>query len=88
MQITTIDKAEEKLKELSAEERQIRHQKRANWHIIDTVHGAEDSAILYSLVETAKVNKLKIYEYLKHLRPEIPKHMDSCDRSFQENLLP
>ena len=29
----------------------------ANWHIIDTVHGAEASAVIYSLVETAKANK-------------------------------
>ena len=26
---------------------------RANWHIIDTVHGAKVSAMVYSLVETA-----------------------------------
>lgn len=28
------------------------------------------------MVETAKANGLKIYEYLKHLLAEIPKHMD------------
>ena len=59
---------------------------RANWHIIDTIHGAQTSAVIYSLVETAKANKLKIYEYLKHLLAEIPKHivnatliLDHCD---------
>ena len=26
----------------------------ANWHIIDTIHGAEASVTIYSLVETAK----------------------------------
>ena len=26
---------------------------RANWHIIDTIHGAQVSAVIYSLVETA-----------------------------------
>ena len=61
---------------------------RANWHLIDTIHGAQASAIVYSLVETAKANKLKIYEYLKHLLTEIPKHMDSSDRSFLDGLLP
>ena len=30
---------------------------RANWHIIDTVYGAEASATIYILVETAKANK-------------------------------
>ena len=61
---------------------------RANWHIIDTIHGAQASAVIYSLVETTKANKLKIYEYLKHLLTEIPKHMDSISLDFLEDLLP
>ena len=61
---------------------------RANWHIIDTIHGAQSSAVIYSLVETAKANKLKIYEYLKHLLTEIPKHMDDTNMDFLEGLLP
>jgi hypothetical protein len=60
----------------------------ANWHLIDTIHGAQASAIVYSLVETAKANKLKIYEYLKHLLTEIPKHMDDTSLDFLDNLLP
>ena len=61
---------------------------RANWHIIDTIHGAEASATIYSLVETAKANNLKIYEYLKYLLTEIPKHMDDTNMDFLEELLP
>ena len=61
---------------------------RSNWHIVDTIHGAQASAVIYSLVETAKANKLKIYEYLKHLLTEIPKHMDSTSLDFLEDLLP
>ena len=61
---------------------------RANWHIIDTIHGAEASAVIYSLVETAKTNNLKIYEYLKHLLTEIPKHIDDTSMDFLEDLLP
>lgn len=61
---------------------------RANWHIIDTIHGAQASAVIYSLVETAKANNLKIYEYLKHLLTEIPKHMDDTSLDFLEDLLP
>ena len=61
---------------------------RANWHIIDTIHGAQASAVIYSLVETAKANKLKIYEYLKHLLTEIPKHMDDTSLTFLDDLLP
>ena len=74
----------------SASERAIRPFTvgRANWHIIDTIHGAQASAIMYSLVETAKANELKIYEYLKYLLTEIPKHMEDTDRSFLDDLLP
>ena len=61
---------------------------RANWHIIDTIHGAQASAVIYSLVETAKANRLKVYEYLKHLLTEIPKHMDNTSLDFLEDLLP
>lgn len=61
---------------------------RANWHIIDTVHGAEASAIIYSLVETAKANNLKIYEYLKFLLEKIPNHMDDKNLDFIDDLLP
>ena len=44
--------------------------------------------MIYSLVETAKANDLKIYEYLKHLLMEIPKHMDDTNLDFIEELLP
>lgn len=46
-----------------------------NWVMCDTINGAEASAIIYSLVETAKANKLKIYEYFTHMLTEIPEHM-------------
>lgn len=59
-----------------------------NWNIIDTVHGADASAMLYSIVETAKANSLKIYEYLEYLLSEIPKHMDETDLNFIQDLLP
>ena len=59
-----------------------------NWQLIDTVHGAQASAIIYSIVETAKANDLNIYNYFKHLLTEIPKHMDDTDRRFLDPLLP
>lgn len=59
-----------------------------NWVMIDTVAGAEASAIIYSLVETAKANNLKPYDYLEYLLTEIPNHMDDTDDSFLEDLLP
>lgn len=59
-----------------------------NWVLIDTIKGAEASAILYSLAETAKANGLKPYNYFKHLLTEIPKHMDDTELGFLEDLLP
>lgn len=59
-----------------------------NWILIDTIHGAEASAILYSLTETAKANNLKPFNYIKHLLTEIPKHVDETDQSFLDELLP
>ena len=59
-----------------------------NWQMIDTIHGAKSSAIIYSIVETAKVNNLKPFDYVEYLLEEIPKHMDDRDCSFLEDLLP
>ena len=56
--------------------------------MIDTIHGAEASAILYSLTETAKANNLKPYNYIRHLLTEIPKYVDDSDLSFLDDLLP
>lgn len=47
-----------------------------NWQMIDTIHGAKSSAIIYSIVETAKANNLKPFDYVQHLLEEMPKHMD------------
>ena len=38
-----------------------------NWVMCDTINGAKSSAIIYSLVETAKANKLRLYEYFNYL---------------------
>ena len=59
-----------------------------NWQMIDTIHGSKSSAIIYSIVETAKANNLKPFDYVQHLLEEMPKHMDDRDCSFLENLLP
>ncbi|MEE0738293.1 MAG: IS66 family transposase [Lachnospiraceae bacterium] len=59
-----------------------------NWKLIDTVNGAKTSAILYSLVETAKANRLNIYQYFKYLLTEIPKHMDDTNLNFLNQMLP
>ncbi len=61
---------------------------RNNWKLIDTIGGANASAIIYSIVETAKANDLNIYGYLKYLLTEIPQHMDETSTDFIEVLLP
>ena len=61
---------------------------RSNWQVIDTIHGAKASAIIYSIVETAKANNLRPYDYLKHLLEEIPKHMDEKTTDFIKAMLP
>ena len=59
-----------------------------NWQMIDTINGAKTSAIIYSLVETAKANNLKPYDYIQYILEEIPKHMNDTNRTFIKNLLP
>ena len=59
-----------------------------NWKLIDTMNGAQASAMIYSIVETAKANNLKCYEYFKYLLTEIPKHMDDTNLKFLDNLMP
>jgi len=45
---------------------------RKNWLFANSQAGAQASANLYSLVETAKANGLNPYAYLKHLFTELP----------------
>lgn len=52
---------------------------RKNWLIIDTIRGAQSSAIIYSIAETAKAHNLKPYEYFEYLLEEIPQHMEDTD---------
>ena len=59
-----------------------------NWEMIDTLHGASSSAVIYSIAETAKANRLKPYEYFEFLLTEIPKHMEDKNTDFLSDLLP
>ena len=63
---------------------------RKNFVLIDTIAGAEASAIMFSMSETARANNLKPYRYFKYLLDELPKHMkdDHRDMSFLDDLLP
>ena len=45
---------------------------RKNWMFSKSQAGAKASANLYSLLETAKLNELNIYDYLQHVFKELP----------------
>ncbi len=52
---------------------------RKNWLFCDTPAGADASANLYSLIETAKANGIEPYAYLKRLFTELPKATSLAD---------
>lgn len=61
---------------------------RNSWHIIDTIRGAENSAVLYSIAETAKANNLVPYEYYKYVLEQMLEHMNDTNLKFMDDLLP
>ncbi len=77
----------------SASERSIRTfcVGKKNWMFHDSVKGAQASAVIYSLSETAKLNNLRPYYYFKHLLTELPKLCDdkgNIDSTKLDHLLP
>ena len=60
---------------------------RKNWLFSYTENGANASAILYSLVETAKANGLIPFDYLKFLFEELPKEPDDLDYLLPWNYM-
>ena len=61
---------------------------RKNFVLIESSRDSRTSAMLNSLVETAKANHLNTFEYSNLLLIEIPKHMDDKNLCFLDNLLP
>ena len=60
-----------------------------NWHIIDSKSGAEASAFLYSLAETAKANNLKTYPYFAYLLHQLKEYpRGNVPRDVLEALMP
>lgn len=53
----------------------------------NTPRGARGSAIIYSIIETAKENNLKPYNYLMYLFERLP-NVDTKDTSVIDTLLP
>lgn len=61
---------------------------RKNWLFCDTVKGAESSAIVYSLVETAKANGIDPYDYFFHTLSALPYFGKSPAHEKLETLMP
>ena len=56
-----------------------------------TIRGAKASAVIYSIVETARLNNLSSYYYVDHLLTELPKLRDengNIDTASLDQLLP
>lgn len=52
---------------------------RKNWLFSNTASGARSSAILYSLIETAKANAIDPLKYIQYLLTELPKANSDVD---------
>ena len=57
---------------------------RKNWLFADTTRGASASAIVYSMIESAKANQLNPYMYLVYLLSKLP----GLNELTQESLAP
>ncbi|GIM46527.1 transposase [Collibacillus ludicampi] len=60
---------------------------RKNWLFSNTPRGAKASAIIYSIIETAKENGLHPYFYLTYLFEKLP-NLDMKDKDSLDQLLP
>ncbi|SDB57574.1 Transposase [Pseudobutyrivibrio sp. YE44] len=61
---------------------------RKNFVLIESSNGANASAMIFSLAETAKANGLNTYQYFELLLSEIPKHMEDNNLNFLNDLMP
>ena len=61
---------------------------RKNWLFCDTAKGAESSAIVYSLVETAKASGIDPYDYLFYVLSVLPYYGKSTSHEMLETLMP
>lgn len=61
---------------------------RKNWLFCDTPKGAEASAVVYSLVESAKTNGIEPFAYLQHVLVQLPYFGKSPSHEELETLMP
>lgn len=77
----------------SASERALRNFTigRKNWMTINTVRGAQASAVIYSITETARANGLNVYYYIRHLLEQLAWLIDdqgNIEQSEPKPLMP
>lgn len=60
---------------------------RKNWLFMNTSRGARSSAVIYSLVNSAKLNKLKPFNYFNYILEILP-NIDIDDDEELEKLMP
>jgi hypothetical protein len=61
---------------------------RANWLFADTIAGAKVNAIAYSIVETAKANRVNVGCYLNYLFEKLPAANNPTDKEFLASMMP
>jgi len=61
---------------------------RKGWLFADTPKGAKASAVVYSIVETAKANNLNVFMYLVHILSTMPGANFKDDSSILEDIMP
>jgi transposase len=61
---------------------------RKNWLFANTPRGAKASAIIYSVIETAKENGLNPFKYLTYLFEQLPQLADPKNPEALDRLLP
>jgi len=59
---------------------------RKNWLFSNTANGARASAMLYSIIETAKANGLVPFDYLCYILQAIVENLDDIDRLLPWNV--
>ena len=59
---------------------------RKNWMFSNTANGARASAMLYSIIETAKANGLIPFDYLRHVLQAIAENSEDIDALLPWNI--
>lgn len=58
---------------------------RKAWLFANSVAGAEAAAVIYSIIETCKANRISAYDYLNYVYTQLPLCQSDADL---EKLLP